>query len=94
MSQKSQNNWTNDPKLKNIDQSKLEMLLSMADQGKGKGPSEMLPLLMAAASQSKSNGMAFSTDEIDSIIEVLKMGKPTEEIEKMERIRNMMKLLK
>ena len=66
----------------------------MAEQGRGKSPGDMLPLLMAAASQSKSSGKSFSTDEIDNIMEVLKMGKSSEEIDKMERIRTMMRLMK
>jgi len=90
----SDNDWSKNPKLKNIDPAKLQMLLSLNDQSKGKSPTDLLPLLMAANSQSKSKGMSFSENEVDSIIEVLKMGKSPEEIAKVEQVRTMMKLLK
>lgn len=90
----SEPNLLNNPNLKHIDPAKLQMLLSMADQSKDKSQNELLPFLLAAASQSKSKGMTFSQEEVDAIIEVLKMGKSKEEIEKMERIRSMMKLLR
>ena len=89
----SDQSWLNNPKLKDIDPAKLQMLLSMADQTKGKKQNELLPFLLAAASQSKSKGMSFSTEEIATIIEVLKLGKSQEEIQNMERVRSMMKLL-
>lgn len=90
----SDNSWMNNPALNNIDPAKLQMLMSMAEQSNGKNQNELLPFLLAAASQSKSKGMTFSPDETDAIIEVMKMGKSKEEIEKIERIRTMMKLMK
>ncbi len=84
----------NNPSLKNIDPAKLQMLMSASEQTAGKNQNELLPFLMAAASQSRSNGMTFSTDETDAIIEVLKMGKSQEEITKIEKIRMMMKFMK
>lgn len=86
--------WMNNPSLKNIDPAKLQMLMSASEQTAGKNQNELLPFLMAAASQSRSNGMTFSTDETDAIIEVLKMGKSQEEITKIEKIRMMMKFMK
>lgn len=83
----------NNPNLKDIDPAKLQMLLSMAEQSKDKKQNELLPFLLAAASQNKSKGMSFSQEEVDAIIEVLKVGKSPQEIENMERIRSMMKLL-
>lgn len=90
----SDTNWMNNPNLKNIDPAKLQMLMSMSEQGAGKSQNDLLPFLMAAASQSKSQGMTFSPDETDAIIEVLKMGKSPEEIARIEKIRTMMKLMK
>ncbi len=90
----SDTSWMNNPNLKNIDPAKLQMLMSMSEQGAGKSQNDLLPFLMAAASQSKSQGMTFSPDETDAIIEVLKMGKSPEEIARIEKIRTMMKLMK
>ena len=90
----SDTSWMNNPNLKNIDPAKLQMLMSMSEQGAGKSQNDLLAFLMAAASQSKSQGMTFSPDETDAIIEVLKMGKSPEEIARIEKIRTMMKLMK
>ena len=68
-------NWKNDPKLAGVDKSKLDMLQSLADQGSGKNPADMLPFLLNAANQGKSKGLRFSSQEISQILEVLKMGK-------------------
>ena len=48
---------------------------------------------MSAASQNKSRGMKFSPKEMDAILQVLKIGKSPEEIQRMEQLIQMMKLL-
>ena len=63
--------WTKDPSLAGLDPAKLAMLNSFAQQGAGKNPQELLPLLMAAASQSRAKGTRFSREEMDAIIQVL-----------------------
>ena len=84
-------NWTNNPSLQNIDPQKLEMLLKLTEQGKGKAQKDLLPFLMAAANQSRKNVMSFSTQETDAIIEVLKTGKSPAEVQKIEQLRGLMK---
>lgn len=90
----NQNGWMNDSRLAGIDPSKLQMLMSMSGQGAGKSQSELMPFLMAAASKSRENGMTFSPQETDLIIEVMKQGKSKEEIARIDKIRMMMRLLK
>ena len=87
-------NWQNDPKLKNMDRSKLEMLQSLAEQGNGKSPSDMLPFLMSAAAQGKNSGLNFSPDEISAVLEGLKAGKSPEEAAKIDRIVSLMRLIR
>ncbi|MDY3918635.1 MAG: hypothetical protein SOZ59_06485 [Candidatus Limivivens sp.] len=89
----SDTSWMNNPNLKNIDKTKLEALLSMADQSQGKSQKELLPFLLAAANKSRSQGVRFTPEETDAIIEVLKMGKSPEEIQKIDRIRTLMKMM-
>lgn len=86
--------WTQDPALKNIDAAKLQMLLSLAEQGKGKSQKELLPFLMAAASKSKSGGTSFSKEETDLILDVLKQGKSPEEIARIEKVRSLVQMMK
>lgn len=84
--------WTKDPSLAGLDPAKLAMLNSFAQQGVGKNPQELLPLLMAAASQSRAKGTRFSREEMDAIIQVLKAGKSPEETARMDKIIQMMKM--
>ena len=87
-------NWQNDPKLAGMDKTKLEMLQNLAEQGTGKSASDMLPFLMSAASRGKSNGLQFTSDEISTVLEVLKMGKSPQEAAKLDRIVSLMKMIR
>ena len=51
--------WKNDPKLKEIDKTKLDMLQNLAEKGNGKSVSDMMPYLMSAAASGKKNGLHF-----------------------------------
>lgn len=86
------NSWVNHPDLAGMDAAKLAMLNTLAQQGAGKNPTELLPFLMSAATQNKSRGLRFSSQEMDAIIQVLKSGKSPEEVARMEKIIQMMKL--
>ena len=85
--------WRNNPRLAGMDQSKLDMLQNLAQQGRTKGINDMLPFLMGAAAQGKKGGLKFNANEISTIIEVLKMGKSPEEIQRLDRIVNLMKMI-
>ena len=85
--------WRNNPRLAGMDQSKLDMLQNLAQQGSTKGINDMLPFLMGAAAQGKKGGLKFNANEISTIIEVLKMGKSPEEIPRLDRIVNLMKMI-
>ena len=85
--------WRNNPRLAGMDQSKLDMLQNLAQQGSTKGVNDMLPFLMGAAAQGKKGGLKFNANEISTIIEVLKMGKSPEEIQRLDKIVNLMKMI-
>ena len=87
-------NWQNDPRLADMDKSKLEMLQNLAEQGTGKNASDMLPFLMDAASRGKGNGLNFSSNEISAVLEVLKMGKSPQEAVKIDRIVSLMRMIR
>lgn len=85
----------NNPNLKGMDTEKLKMLNNIANQGSQKGMNELLPFLMSAVSQNKSQsgGLDFSRQEMDTIIEVLKMGKPPEEVARINRMMQIIKMM-
>ena len=86
--------WKNNPRLSGMDPQKLSMLQGLADQGLGKNPSELLPFIMGAASNGNFVGFYLCSYEISTIIEVLKMGKSPAEAAKLDRIVNLMKMIR
>lgn len=90
------NSWMNNPNLNGIDKEKLEMLSQLASQGQSqtKSQSDLMPFLMMAANTSKEKGMQFTGNEMDMIIEVLKMGKSPQEIAQIEKMMMLMKFMK
>ena len=89
----SENNWSENPALKQIDPAKLQMLMSMAEQAKGKSQADLLPFLISAAG-SGSGKMKFSTEEMDTIISVMKIGKSPQEIRKIDRMCALLKQMR
>lgn len=87
-------NWQDNPKLAGMERSKLDMLQQMAQQGAGKSPSDLLPFIMNAAAKGKSAGLRFNPNEINTIIEVLKMGKSPQERAKLDQVVNLMKMMR
>ena len=70
------------------------MLQNLAEQGTGKNASDMLPFLMNAATQGKNSGLRFSSEEISTVLEVLKMGKSPQEAAKLDRIVSLMRMIR
>lgn len=89
----SENNWSENPALNQIDPAKLQMLISMADQAKGKSQADLLPFLMSAAG-SGSGKMKFSQEEMDTIINVMKIGRSPQEIRKIDRMCALLKQMR
>ena len=86
-------NWQDNPKLAGMDHTKLNMLQQLASQGAGKSPSDLLPFIMNAASQGKKSGLNFNPNEVNTIIEVLKMGKSPKEQAKLDQVVNLMRMM-
>ena len=86
--------WMKDSTLEGIDPAKMALLQSLIQQGSKKNQNEMLAFLMSAAANSKKHVLQFSPGEMDMITKVLKKGKSSQEIAKMDRILSMMKMLR
>ncbi|MGI6010908.1 MAG: hypothetical protein ACOX8H_05340 [Ruminococcus sp.] len=87
-------NWMNHPNLASIDAAKLQMLQSLVSQGAQKGKQDLMPFLMMAMRQSKQKGMSFTPEEMNMIIEVMKSGKSPEETAQMDKMLNLLKMMK
>lgn len=88
------NSWMNDPRLDGLDKDKLGMLQEMANQGGEKNQSELMSFLMAAAASGQSGKPQFAPDEMQLIIEVLKSGKSPKEQARINKIVQLMSLLR
>lgn len=86
--------WKNDPKLQGMDRTKLDMLQQLASQGIGKSPTDLLPFVLSAASKGRKAGMNFSSEEVSTIIEVLKSGKSPAETAKIDRMISMLRMMR
>lgn len=94
MSEQSGNNkesWSKDPALQNIDPAKLQMLMNMADQAKEKSQGDLLPFLMTMGN---SGNLNFTQDEMDAILNVMKLGKSPRELQKINRICTLLKQMR
>lgn len=88
-----ENDWKRDPKLNGMDPAKLQMLQALAEQGRGKSMSDMLPFLMSAATQGKQGGLNFNSSERELILDVLKQGKSPEEVAKLNKVISLMSMI-
>lgn len=85
--------WLNNPKLQNIDEKKLNLLVSLAKQAEQKNPDELLPFFLAVTKKANALGISFNDDETEIILSVLKSKMSTEDIKKMEMIKNLGSLI-
>lgn len=86
--------WMNHPGLSGIDPAKMALLQNLVSQGAGKSQNEMLNFLTGAANTSQQQGLQFTPDEMDMVVEVLKAGKSPQEIAKINRMVRLLKMMK
>lgn len=78
--------WMDDPMVKHIDRKKLEFLGGLVFNGHGKNQKEMMPYVMNAMKQAKSNNVSFTSAEISAIITAIKKHSSPEELKKIDEI--------
>ena len=86
--------WMQDSALSDIDISKLKQLSALAEQGHHMNQKELLPFLLAAASKSKKQHMNFSSEEVQTILTVLKKNKSSEEQKQIDHLVQMFQQMK
>ncbi|MCI9646766.1 MAG: hypothetical protein HFH40_08175 [Lachnospiraceae bacterium] len=86
----------NNPQLANISPEKLQFFMELAKNSSpnGSNPKEMAESLKNASTQAKSQGMDFSSNERDLIIEVLKQSMTPQEQKKVDLLMQMMKTMR
>lgn len=84
----------NNENLSGISPEKLNFLLQFAAQNKSGNAKEMSNLVMNAVHSAKKDGIQFSPNETDVIIEILKQNMTPEEQRKADQLLTLMKNLK
>ena len=79
------NEWMNNPEMKNIDPAKLDLIRMAAERTSGKSGRELAPVMLALITSANKQGIRFSPDEMTLILEILKKGKSKEEQEQNDR---------
>lgn len=78
----------------NIPPEKLNFLLNFAAQNKSGNAQDMSNMLMQAASSARQEGISFTPNETDLIIEVLKQNMTPEEQRKADQIMMLMRSMR
>lgn len=81
-----QNDWMQDESLKNIEPYKLEFLQALVFESSSLRKEQLLPFLMNVAKRGQDKKVAFTDEEINAIVTVLKKHATSEELAKMEKI--------
>ena len=84
----------NDPRLKDIDKSKLVFIQKLFFESKQKTQKELLPFFLSIAKMAKEMNIQFSEDEVNRIVEVIKENSTPEESERISLMLNKFKVLK
>ncbi len=85
--------WMRDKSLACIPHSKLEFLQIMLFESKNLKQQEMLPFFMSVIKVSREKKIAFSEEEMDAILEVLKAHSTEEELKRINQIMSMRKMM-
>ena len=88
------NEWMNDPELKNIDRAKLDFLGRMFVQStsiNSTGTQEerqknMMAFLLSLSKLSRENNISFQKEEVELIFTVLKKYSTSDDIAKMQKV--------
>lgn len=80
------NDWMNNPLLKDIDPIKLQLLTTLANEGSNKNKNELMPFFMYAMSQAKQKGVSFTEPEKDLLLNILMQNLSPEEKKRAETI--------
>lgn len=85
------NDWMNDPALAGIDKAKLEFLQALVFESRTLKKEQMLPFLMAVAKKGQADHIAFSNEEIETIVTAIKKESSPEETATIDKMMRMYK---
>lgn len=87
------NDWRNHPSLKGISDAKLDMLTSILTQAENVQSDSLIPFFLKSASDANKKGINFSDSETDIIVNVLKSKMSKQDIQKIDSIRKLSRII-
>ncbi|NLZ81264.1 MAG: hypothetical protein GX913_05620 [Clostridiales bacterium] len=85
--------WSDNPDIKKIDPQKLIILEEFLKQSETKSKDELIPFFIAASSKASSMGYAFSNDETELILNILKKDMTEKDKSRVDTIRRLATLM-
>jgi hypothetical protein len=86
----SDNPWSNNPKMQNIDPRKLTILIELMKEAQGKPMDKLVPLIMSTNKKLQDQNLAFTKDESDLMIEILTKNMTPKEKAQFEMMKKFM----
>ena len=80
-------NWKEDPRLKDLDKKKLDMLEEFSEKVKRAPKNRLLPALLSLNMEAQAKGIVFSDQETEAIVSILSAGMPPEEQKKIDMLK-------
>lgn len=87
------NAWMNDDRLAGISDEKLDLLVKIVEQSRTKSTKELIPFFLRESTAAHSNGINFSNNETDVILDVLKERMSPEEIKRIETVKKLSSMI-
>lgn len=87
------NKWMDDPVLSNIDGEKLKILTSIMESANGLEPKQMLTYFISESAKASKQGINFTDEETDAILNVLKENMTPADIKKIDTIKKFVAML-
>lgn len=86
-------NWKQDPRIKNMDSKKLQHLTELADKI-GKTPqNQLLPTFATMSMEAKSKGIQFTDQETDLLVSILSTNMSAADKKKLDTLKMLSKRL-
>ena len=85
--------WKKDPRVKNLDPKKLDMLTNLASQLDKTPKNQWMSRLLSLNMEASQKGLSFSDQETDLIVSILTANMPASELQKINTLKMLSKKL-
>lgn len=87
------NKWMDDPVLSNISKEKMDILMKIMDGSDGMEARQMLTYFIQESNKASKDGVNFTDEETEAILNVMKQNMTPAEIKKIDTIKKMVAMI-